>query len=193
MSDDPADIVRFWQAVEIFSPQNLQRPDAKRNIRDYRRGESRPIPWEPGSRINEPKQGYIWRHEIFGGVYTLGSVRDLLVARFGDDNPEASVRGESALFAYTVDANGVPLEGSHVVSACGWACGQLVRDRSPLAGFQLQTLKHTDELVKLTEPGVTPGLRMVAAGSAVAAVNASGAAAAQRCGPISPSTRNRHS
>lgn len=163
MSDGPADIVRFWQAVEIFSPQNLPQPDAKRNVRDYRRGESRPMPWEPGSRVNEPKQGHMWRHEIFGGVYSLGSVRDVLVASFGDDNPEASVRGESALFACTVDANGVPLEGSHVVSACAWACGQLARGRSPLAGFQLQSRKHTDELVKLTEPGITPGLRMVAA------------------------------
>lgn len=162
MSDDPADIVRYWQAVEIFSPQNLQPPDAKKNIRDYQRGESRPMPWEPSSHL-DPKQGNVWRHEIFGGIYELSKVRDALVATFGDDNPEASVRGESALFACTVDANGVPLEGSHAVSACAWACGQLTRGGSPLTGFHLQTREHADELAKLTEPGITSGLRLLAA------------------------------
>jgi hypothetical protein len=163
VSDDPADIVRFWQAVEIFSPQNLPQPDAKNNVRDYQRGESRLMPWEPGSRLDAPTQGNVWRHQIFGGVYKLRKVRDVLVASFGDDNPEAPVKGESALFACTVDASGVPLEDSQVVSACAWACGQLVRGQSPLSDSQRETRKHTDELKKLTEPGITPGLRLLAA------------------------------
>jgi hypothetical protein len=129
VADNPVEIVRFWQAGEIFSPQTLPRPSAKARIRDLRPGD--PAPWESVSRLPRPDNGKTWRHEVFGGVYQLSKVRDLLVASFGDDNPEVPARSESALFACTVDEDGFLIEGSIMPSACAWACGQLARGRSP--------------------------------------------------------------
>ncbi len=156
MFDDPAQIVRFWQAVEIFSPQNLPKRNTRTHVRDFRDGDI--MPWEPGSRLPPPDPGKIWRHEGFGGVYTLSKVRDLLVAAFGDDDPESAVKGESALFACTVDGNGFLVEGSTVLSMCAWACGQLVRDRSPFSGFR----NDADELEELAGTSVLSPLRLLA-------------------------------
>src|SRR5580693_7239691 len=85
VSDDPARIVRFWQAVEMFSPQALPKPDPRNHIVDVCPGE--PMPWEqPLTSV----PGKIWRHEVFGGVYELSKVRDVPVTHFGQDHPEAS-------------------------------------------------------------------------------------------------------
>ena len=112
MSDDPAQVVRFWQAVEIFSPQQLPQPSAGSDVIEVRPG--KPMPWEPAFRLRKLERGKVWRHEIFCGVYKLSRVRDVLVERFGDDNPEVPVRGESALSVCAVDANGFLIEGSAI-------------------------------------------------------------------------------
>jgi hypothetical protein len=39
MPDDPARIVRFWHAVEMFSPQQLPKTGAKDNVADLRPGQ----------------------------------------------------------------------------------------------------------------------------------------------------------
>src|SRR5260370_26998667 len=93
MLGDAARILRFWQAIEIFSPQKLPRlepprRDAREYVVDIRPGE--PMPWDPGWRGDTtPKQDYVWRHEVFGGVYELRAARDALVQRYGaDDDPD---------------------------------------------------------------------------------------------------------
>lgn len=48
---DAARVVRFWQAVEVFSPQSLPKRDAGHYVADYEPGE--PMPWEPGSLLGE--------------------------------------------------------------------------------------------------------------------------------------------
>jgi hypothetical protein len=154
---DPAQIVRFWQAVEIFSPQNLPSRNFKKHVRDF--GDGDVMPWEPGSRLPSPDRGKVWRHEVFGGVYALSKVRDLLVATFGEDNPGSVVKGESALFACTVDSDGFLIEGSTVLSMCAWACGQLARGQSPFSGFR----NDADELEELAGSPVVSPLRLLAA------------------------------
>jgi hypothetical protein len=52
---DAARVVRFWQAVEIFSPQPLPKRDAGQRVADFQPGE--PMPWEPGSRLGEEPIG----------------------------------------------------------------------------------------------------------------------------------------
>ncbi len=116
MFDDQAQIVRFWQAVEIFSPQQLPKLSTKEHVIEVLPDE--PMPWEPGSRLPEPRPGKVWRHKVYCGVYTVRRVRDVLVRRFGDDNREAPARGESALFACTVDNDGFLVDGSAVLSSC---------------------------------------------------------------------------
>jgi hypothetical protein len=102
MSDSPAQIVRFWHAVEMFSPQALPPADARNHVVDFRPGDR--MPWEAGTKAS---QGKVWRHEVFAGVYDLSKVRDVLISKYGEDDPEAApVRGQSALFACTIDADG---------------------------------------------------------------------------------------
>jgi hypothetical protein len=161
VSDDPAQIVRFWQAAEIFSPQQLPKPSAGDDVIDIRPGE--PMPWEPAFGLRKPERGKVWRHEIFCGVYKLLRVRDVLVQRFGDDNPEAPVRGESALFACTVDANGFLVERSAILSACAWATGQVLHGKSPFGGFRQDALAYADHIEKLAGSPVRAALNALAA------------------------------
>jgi hypothetical protein len=159
VSDNPARIVRFWQAVEIFSPQQLPKPAARNHTTDLRPGE--PMPWEPGSRLTAPKPGNVWRHEVFGGVYPLSRVRDALVAGYGQDDPEAApTRGDSALFACRIDGDGFLAEDSTVVSACAWGIGQVSQGKSPLGGFEQDTFRHAEALSRL--PDARAGLKLLA-------------------------------
>jgi hypothetical protein len=162
VSDEgPAQIVRFWQAVEIFSPQQLPKPSTKDHIRDIRPDE--PMPWEPGSALPKPKPGKVWRHEVYCGVYSVRGVRDVLVQRFGDDSPEAPARGESALFACTVDSAGTLVDGSAVLSSCAWAIGQVLHGRSPFGSFEQDALAYADDIEKLASSGFSTGLKALAA------------------------------
>ena len=151
MPDDPARIVRFWHAVEMFSPQQLPKTDAKDNVADFRPGD--PMPWEPAGKLDPPRSGKVWRHEVFGGVYDLSKIRAVLVQKYSQDDPEAPTRGQSALFACTVDADGYLLEDSAVLSACAWAIGRILRDQTILTGFREEVLDYAEGLQKLT--GVT--------------------------------------
>lgn len=147
---DAARIVRFWQAVETFNPRPLPKPDLRENVTDVR-GED-PLPWEAGSRFatRRPPAGSQWRHQVFGGLFELTAVGIALAGLYGADDPDGdsgnpggdslygSVRGHSALFACTVDAEGV-LVGPIAVSPCAWALGRAAADGgdpgSWLAGF----------------------------------------------------------
>jgi hypothetical protein len=151
MPDDPARIVRFWHAVEMFSPQQLPKVDAKKHVADFRPGD--PMPWEPGGKLRLARSGKVWRHVVFGGVYDLSKIRDVLVSKYGQDDPEAPTRGQSALFACTVDADGYLVEESAVLSACAWAIGQIIQGKPILTGFREDALHYAEDLRKLT--GVT--------------------------------------
>ena len=151
MPDYPAQIVRFWHAVEMFSPQGLPKTDPKKHVVDFRPGD--PMPWEPDGKLPKTRSGTVWRHEVFGGVYDLRQIRDVLVKKYGQDDPEAPTRGQSALFACTVDADGYLVEESAVLSACAWAIGRIVQDKPTLTGFREDALDYAEDLRKLT--GVT--------------------------------------
>jgi hypothetical protein len=151
MPDDPAQIVRFWHAVEMFSPQELPKTDPKKHVVDFRPGD--PMPWEPGGKLPQARSGTVWRHEVFGGVYDLSKIRDVLVKKFGQDDPESPTRGQSALFACTVNADGYLVEESAVLSACAWAMGRIAQGKSTLTGFRQDALHYAEDLHELT--GVT--------------------------------------
>jgi AAA domain len=180
MPDDPVQIVRFWHAVEMFSPQQLPKIDARNHVADFLPGD--PMPWEPGGKLSPAKSGKVWRHEVFGGVYDLSKIRDVLVQKYDQDDPEAPTRGQSALFACTVDSDGYLVEDSAVLSACAWAIGRIIRDKPILTGFREEALDYAEGLQKLT--GVTKILAdsilsavpdMVSGGVTVAVTTALGA------------------
>jgi hypothetical protein len=101
----------------------------------------------------ETRPAEVRRHEVFGGVDDLSKIRAVLVQKYGQDDPEAPTRGQSALFACTVDADGYLLEDSAVLSACAWTIGRILRDQTILTGFSEEVLDYAEGLQKLT--GVT--------------------------------------
>ena len=131
MLRDAEQIVRFWQAVEIFSPEPLPGANVRENVTDVRPGE--PMPWEAGARFaaRPPTAGKVWRHQVFCGLFDLSRVQDALRIAYGDDQPggarDVPVRGQSALFACTVTADGV-LVGDAAVSPCARAIGEIAAD-----------------------------------------------------------------
>lgn len=135
----------------MFSPQGLPKTDPKQHVVDFRPGD--PMPWEPDGKLPRARSGKVWRHEVFGGVYDLSKIRDVLVKKYGHDDPEAPTRGQSALFACTVDADGYLVEESAVLSACAWAIGRIVQGKTILTGFREDALDYADDLHKIT--GVT--------------------------------------
>lgn len=121
-----ARVIDFWRAVELFSPQDVPAASPRRHVWTIPPGG--PLPWEIGHPLQNIalENGMTWRHTLYGGVYSLDRVHDLLVRTFGDDPQsfENRRRGESALFAVSVTDEGRPLLGTEVFSSCAWACGR---------------------------------------------------------------------
>jgi hypothetical protein len=150
-------VTEFWRAVEIFSPQPLPRPDTRMRITDIGSGE--PMPWEPGSRHYAPSPPRkTWRHEVFGGVYALSRVRDTLTGLYGPDSDGGQrepASGHSALFAFTVNGNGVLVPGTAVLSTCAWAVSRalIAPDAPSLAGFGQDAAQFARGLAMLAGAG----------------------------------------
>lgn len=119
------------------------------------------MPWEADFGLDEPKEGYAWRHQVFGGVYRLSRVRDTLVKAYGQDDGAESppAKGESAMFTCTLNENGFLIEGSAVVSECAWAVGRVSQGKSVLDGFREDTQLHGDHLRHLAD--ATAGLKLL--------------------------------
>lgn len=167
--NEAARVVRFWLAAEMFSPPEIPKRDVRRHVVDMWPGE--PMPWEPGSRLSQlpvpPDRA--WRHEVFGGVFDRGKVRDALVSLYGADmdlEQQEPVSGQSALFACTVDADGVLVEESAVLSACASAVGRATAQREDgtwLDDFAQDAAHYGDELGKLAGLRHAGALRLLSA------------------------------
>lgn len=139
---DRAKVLRFWRAVELFSPQNV--PKVNPGKRVYQVADGGLLPWEQGHplRAIALPESMTWRHTVYGGIFSVQRVRDSLESTFGADGESFDARppGESALFAVTVTDEGRPLRGSEEFASCAWATGRLLRpgpqDAGWLAGFE---------------------------------------------------------
>jgi hypothetical protein len=105
-ADDPVRIAQFWQAVEIFSPQSLPKIDQTNHVVDLQ-GNDR-APWEQHSHLGDVKPGHAWRHEVYGGLYELSRVRDVLVAMYGQDREEDPRDYDPSAEAVTLDVTVAP-------------------------------------------------------------------------------------
>src|SRR5712691_1041025 len=188
MADDPVRIAQFWQAVEIFSPQSLPRLDQKNHTVDLQPPRD-PVPWERRSGLREAKAGYAWRHEVYGGLYELSRVRDILVSRYGQDREEEPPpKGKSALFACSVDTDGFLVPDSMVVSACAWGAGRVSQGASPIGDIAADTERYADSLARQSK--VRAGVRVLGAAIRGAVpdgvAGAVSAAVAGVLGPLGP-------
>ncbi len=128
MSDEQAEVLRFWRAVELFSPQAVPEISPDKYVEDV--GETGLLPWEAGHRLGDIELGdkQVWRHTVYGGLFDLGKVRDLLEDVFGKDPESFDARrpGITALFAATFTDEGRPLLGTEEFASCAWATGRLI-------------------------------------------------------------------
>ncbi len=161
-----ADIVRFWRMIEMFSPQKVPplergKPGGKDWVFDLR--PDHPAPWQPGHPLSrhrlEPDQTRIFT--VYGGLYDVSDVRRVLEETFGKDSKEEDARpaDTTAMFAFTVDANGRLVENSATLSACAWALHRLhkpgPRDPHWLDGFASDEEAFVDALNTLSPPKLT--------------------------------------
>jgi AAA domain len=160
MASDSVRIAQFWQAVEIFSPQSLPKLDPSNHTVDLQRRDR--VPWEQPSGLPEANPGCAWRHEVYGGLYELSRVRDVLVSRYGQDrDEEPPPKGKSALFACTVNEDGFLVPDSMVVSACAWGAGRVSQGASPIGDLAADTERYADSLARQSR--VRAGVKVLGA------------------------------
>ena len=121
-SERQARIVRYWRAVEYFSPPKVDPVDPRKGVRavDCRRR----LPWEPGE-LDPPKNSLVWRHTVYAGIFDVSKVREVLenALRAPDTELDLDGRtgGKSALLTFAVDDAGHLLKDSITLSSCAWA------------------------------------------------------------------------
>lgn len=124
------DVVRYWQAIEHFSPQRLASPGEKDSPRVL--SSTGPLPWQeskPGPARKGVPDDVVWRHTVYLGVFDLAKVGDTLRQVLGtpddeaDDGRTKKPRGYSALASLTFDERGRYVKESLTVSGCAWAVG----------------------------------------------------------------------
>ncbi len=126
-----ARILRYWRAVEYFSPQNVEGPSPSNGIVKVRQGTK--LPWEPPVRRIDDK--YVWRHTVYAGIFETAKVREVLKkvlpASDTDHDEGPRNRGRTALLSITVDGDGRLFKDGVVLSSCAWALGRSVVPPGP--------------------------------------------------------------
>ncbi|MGH8794398.1 MAG: AAA domain-containing protein [Stackebrandtia sp.] len=124
-----AAVVEFWRKIELFSPPDVPRVDPREHV--YRVEPGEPLPWEEGHRLRDiklpPRQ--TWQYSVYCGVYELERMYRVLEDACGRDRNSYNERapGRSAVAAFVVNAEGLPLLGSQVLSTCGWGVGRTIK------------------------------------------------------------------
>jgi hypothetical protein len=158
MSEERAGVLRFWRAIELFAPQDVPDVNPSGQVEDIE--ETGLLPWEAGHHLRNIKLGgnRVWRHTVYGGLFDLGKVRDLLEDAFGKDPESFDARrpGTTALFAISFTDEGRPLLGTEEFASCAWATGRLI-DPGPAAtkwldGFEAAEAACDAEFLAAVQP-----------------------------------------
>jgi hypothetical protein len=124
-----ARILRYWKAIELFSPQKIPRvnPNSKKEP-VLRLGERTRPPWDKSDGFRTPDPGHEWRFTAYCGIYKQDHVRRLLEKRFGRDRSNFDQRTdeEACLFAVQISSKGRPLFDTFVLASCSWVAGRLI-------------------------------------------------------------------
>ncbi|MFI6849114.1 AAA domain-containing protein [Kitasatospora sp. NPDC050467] len=169
-----AGIVRYWRAVELFSPQKVDRVDPSKDV--YPVQDGRPLPWETGHRLRRrsPGRGRSWQHTVYAGVFELTALRDTLLGVFGTDGPtedfDGRLGGQSAVLCFSVNDQGLLLKDSVTISSCAWAVGRALRpgpaDPAWLDGFEKDAEHCVSTLLELADGRLPVVQRQRGAGGA---------------------------
>lgn len=167
-SEGLGDVLAFWRAIELFSPQQVPQLDEERVYRVHSQGGEKEaqgagkvelLPWEAGHHLAGEwlREGNAWQHHVYLGVYSLddafADLRAVLPDAGGEEEWELPRAGDSALAAFTVASDGRVILGSQTLSSCAWALGRASADgvgsRGWLAGFERHARVFADEFAHL--------------------------------------------
>ncbi|MEP9394539.1 AAA domain-containing protein [Gordonia sp. VNK1] len=131
--DRPQDILGYWRAVELFTPQSVPDIDRHSPIRQTHLL-SDGLPWGPEAvprSIRIPTKHAV-RHAVYFGVYSVQSAYQVLDQAFDPDTEGLDSRpaGSSACAALLVDNDGFASLGTLAVSGCAWAVSAVDRCHS---------------------------------------------------------------
>jgi hypothetical protein len=137
-----ANILRYWRAVEYFSPPQVDRVDKKNRV--FAASARWPLPWEPGSELGRPSRNCVWRHTVYAGIFEISLMRGYLLKAFRapgkEQDVDGRISGQSALLSFAVDESGRLVRDSATLSACGWAVSRTISPGPSsehwLAGFE---------------------------------------------------------
>jgi hypothetical protein len=149
VTNERAEILRFWRAIELFAPQSVPDVNPAGHVEDV--AETGLLPWEAGHPLRnlELRDNQVWRHTIYGGLFDLGKVRDQLEDAFGKDQESFDARrpGITALFAISFTDEGRPLLAAVEFASCAWATGRLI-DPGPAQTKWLDGFEEAEALCR---------------------------------------------
>lgn len=137
-----ANVLRYWRAVEYFSPPQVDRVEQKNRV--FAVSARWPLPWEPGSELGRPSRNRVWRHTVYAGIFDISRMREYLLKAFRapekEQDVDGRISGQSALLSFAVDESGRLVRDSATLSACGWAVSRTISpgpsSKHWLAGFE---------------------------------------------------------
>ncbi|MEV6098983.1 AAA domain-containing protein [Nocardia sp. NPDC051981] len=148
---EQARIVRFWRAVEYFSPQKVDSPKV-RSTEVERIIKGRKLLWEAPTKPVADK--FVWRYTVYAGIFDIAKIRDVLQSALPAPEPDPDhdgrINGQSALLSLTLDDSGRLYKESVTISSCAWALGRTVLPPGPgsdewLEGFE----EHSKDMLAM--------------------------------------------
>ncbi|MFI5539071.1 DEAD/DEAH box helicase [Nocardia sp. NPDC051900] len=133
--DDPrasrqARIVRYWRAVEYFTPQKVDAPSRENSVVELHPRVT--LPWH-ARRSTPPDR--VWRYTVYAGVFGIKRVREVLDTVLAPDDEPSDPGGrkedDTALVSLTLDETGRLYKSSVTLSSCAWAVGRTVGTPGP--------------------------------------------------------------
>ncbi|MFD9715131.1 AAA domain-containing protein [Streptomyces sp. NPDC059076] len=168
-----AQILRYWRAVEYFSPPKVDPANPRKNL--FAVASNRPLPWEAGSVISRTRSRprLVWQHTVYAGIFAVDKVRDVLLQAFrapeSEQDFDGRIGGDSAVLCFTVNQDGLLIKDSVTLSSCAWAVGRTLRPGPHsdgwLAGFDEDSTRLRQRLLDLGDGKVGVD-RRASAGSA---------------------------
>ncbi|QEN03372.1 hypothetical protein EW093_01175 [Thiospirochaeta perfilievii] len=137
-------ILGYWKAIEYFSPQSI--PFVNNHSKEdpvFLFEDDYSCIWNNPSGQHYPKLEYKQsrQYHLYIGVYKQNIIENILSEKFGHDENIFNERelSESCLFFITLDAMGIPIEDSIILSSSSWAINNTlendINSRNWLKGF----------------------------------------------------------
>ncbi|MGC0419212.1 hypothetical protein [Embleya sp. AB8] len=165
-----ARILRYWRAVEYFSPPKVDPVNPRKNL--FAVGPDRPLPREPGSAVSRAgsRPGLVWQHTVYAGIFAVDKVRDVLLRAFrvpeSEQDFDGRIGGDSAMLCFTVNQDGLLIKDSVTLSSCAWAIGQTLNPGPHsdqwLTGFDEDSTQLLQRLLDLGDGRIEVDRRSVA-------------------------------